>query len=75
MPPARKRPPRYLVRVVTPAWTAELLIEHGFCTAADGHLGLWVGKSAAWIFGRMIHEGWHGTMLPAPDPVRQGALL
>lgn len=69
-----QRPDRYRVRVTTPDWTAELLIEHGFCTAADGHLVYCIGKSAPWIEGRMCRLGWHRTMLPAPEPERASLL-
>jgi hypothetical protein len=63
-----RRPERYRVRIGAPDWTAELLIESGFCTSADGHLADLVGRSAAWIKGHLEFRGWRGTMLPAPEP-------
>ena len=71
-----RRPDRYRVRVKAPDWTAELLIEQGFCTVANGHLIDLVGKSAPWIKGYLAYRGWAGTMLPAPDArPGQGSLL
>lgn len=64
--PAR-RPNRYRVRVTTPEWTAECLIECGFCTSADGKLVDFIGKSAPWIKGHLMWKNWRGTMLPPPD--------
>jgi hypothetical protein len=65
-----RRPERYRVRISTPDWTAELLIESGFCTSADGHLADCIGKSAAWLKGHLIFKGWRGTMLPPLEPVQ-----
>lgn len=70
-----RRPNRYRVRVQLRGGTADCLVEHGFCTAADAELLDWVGKSAAWIYGHMVHERMKGQMLPPPDAPRQGMLL
>jgi hypothetical protein len=67
-----RRPDRYRLRIATPAWTAHVLVEHGWCTQADGKLIDLVGKSAAWIYGHVRFEGWTATMLPASE---QGSLL
>jgi hypothetical protein len=67
-----RRPARYRVRVATPDWTAELLIEHGFCTGADPRLVDCIGASAPWIKGHLAYQGWRATMLPAPEQASSG---
>lgn len=71
-----KRPARYRLRVTTPEFTGHLLVEHGFCTAADPALLHCVGASAPWLTGHFIHRQWTATMLPAPEHAAvQGMLL
>jgi hypothetical protein len=64
-----------LVRVVSPDWTAHLVIKRGFCTEAEPNLDFCVGTSAPWIKGHFIFRGWRATMIPDRfAPLAQTAL-